>query len=148
MVLENEDPRGAACELLRQSWVCKEMCPMKKLANIKVELVIVITPSGLHALILVSTTLICATFFMGCIYIHMQEPFSERIIVFYYVIVSEVHILHPWDLLGPLFLIPSKLNQIIFFLKVWRISTRGDDSNAPKIIVVCSVDPEILHSEL
>jgi len=84
---------------------------MKKLADIEVELVTMITPSGLHAN-LVSTTLICATFFLGHIYLHTKKLFSERIIVFHRAIVSEVRILHPWD---PHFLIPSKFNQIIFF---------------------------------
>jgi hypothetical protein len=81
---------------------------------------------------------------MGRIPLHIQELFSKRIIGFYRAIVSEVRILHPWD---PYFIIPSEIHQIIFF-KVGRVSTRQDNSNAPKIIVVRSVDPEILHSEL
>jgi len=81
---------------------------------------------------------------MGRIHLHTQELFSERTIVFYHTIVSKVHILHPWD---PHFLIPSKFNQIVYF-KMGRISTRQDNSNAPKIIVLHPVDPEILHLEL
>jgi len=91
-----------------------------------------------------SSTVIFANFFMGGIPLHTQELFSKRIIIFYHAIVSEVCILQPWD---PHFLIPSKLNQIISFM-VGRISTRRDDYNAPKIIVVRPVDPEILSSEL
>jgi hypothetical protein len=81
---------------------------------------------------------------MGRIPLHIQELFYKKIIIFRHAIVSEVRILHPWD---PYFIIPSKIHQIIFF-KVGRVSTRQDNSSAPKIIVVRSVDPEILHSEL
>jgi len=91
-----------------------------------------------------TSTLIFANFFMGRIPLHAQELFYKRTIVFYHAIVSEVHILHPWD---PHFLISSKFNQIVYF-KVGHISTRRDNSNAPKIIVLHPVDPEILHSEL
>ena len=59
-------------------------------------------------------------FFMGHTPLHTKELFSKRIMGFYHAIVTEVRILHPWD---PYFLIPSKLNQIIF-IKVGRISTR------------------------
>ena len=50
---------------------------------------------------------------------------------------------------------PMSCDQIEFLLHktqpnyifVGRISTRRDDSHAPKIIVVRPVDPEILHLE-
>jgi hypothetical protein len=119
------------------------MHPTRKVAHIKV----VETKSAcrpLGVITVTSSTLVFANFFMGCIPLHTQELFSKRIIIFHHAIVSEVRILHPWD---PYFIIPSKLNQIIIF-KVGRISTRRDNSNAPKIIVVRSVDLEILHLEL
>jgi len=83
-------------------------------------------------------------FFMGRTPLHTWEHFSERITFFYRAIVSEVHVLQAQDLH---FRTPLKLNQIVYF-KVGRISTRRDQSNAPKIIFVRPPDPEIVRSEL
>jgi len=105
--------------------------------------VTVVTPNGLHAN-LVSISSIFANYFMGHIPLHIQELPSETITFFYPAIISKVHILHPCD---PHFIIPPKLDQIIYF-KMGRISTHRDDSNAPKFIIVHPVGPEILRSEL
>jgi len=93
---------------------------------------------------MVSTALIFTNFFMGRTPLHTWEHFSERITFFYRAIVSEVHVLQAQDLH---FGTPLKLNQIVHF-KVGRVSTRRDQSNAPKIIFVRPPDPEIVRSEL
>ena len=74
----------------------------------------------------------------------MVEPFYERIVFIYHIIVSKVHGLHSQHPHSqPL----SKLNQIVYLL-VGRTSTRQGDSNAHKIIVLRPVDPEKIHAEL
>ena len=63
--------------------------------------------------------------------------------IFHRAVVSEVHVLQTQD---PHFRKPLKLKQFVYF-EVGHISTRRDNSNAPKIIAIRWLNPEIVRSE-
>ena len=83
-------------------------------------------------------------FFGGRIHVHSLKHLFKRIPFFHCTIVSEVHAQYPQD---THFRSPSKVVQIANF-KMGRTSTLRYHYNAPKIVAVDPVDPEIVRSEL
>ena len=81
---------------------------------------------------------------MGRIHVHILKPLFKRITFFHCTIVSEVHAWCPQD---AYFRSSPKIIQIANF-KMGRTSTLCYHYNAPKIVAVDPVDPEIVRSEL
>ena len=81
---------------------------------------------------------------MGRIHVHSLKLLFKIIPFFHCTIVSEAHARYPQD---THFRSPSKIIQIANF-KMGRTSTLCYHYNAPKIVAVDPVDPEIVRSEL